>query len=390
MSGHFDLPHSDTETTVHEAFERMRRLIPTNPFLHIPAGGASDVLELTYEQARSAVDAIIGAYRQAGFGRHHHVALVLESRADFYLHWLALNQIGATLVPIGSDLVDRGDEPCPATRRSRPQSFASRAAALRPSARAHRIAGLQIACPGLNDPALPRAHAPRSAEAATRRGNRVYLGKHRAAEGLHAIERVLSHLRTVVPRHGRALCAAARRRALHHAAASQSRQRPRLFEHGRDHHGRVHRAARSIQIGPMVGDRPSNHAATRHALSGRDAQHVAQIAANAHGASNTSCALESVEACSSPITNCSKSVSEFPLLEAWGDDGKPAVPVPSRPTAGRGMWGPVASAGLRPKYSEARIVDEHGKSVPPGTVGELVVRATGADPRRGYFFRLLP
>lgn len=106
MTTIFDLNHSDTETTVHEAFERMRRLFPGNPFLHIPEGSPGGSQEFTYEQTGSAVDEITTLYRDAGYSRHHHVALLLESRADFYLHWLALNNIGATLVPIGRDLVD--------------------------------------------------------------------------------------------------------------------------------------------------------------------------------------------------------------------------------------------------------------------------------------------
>ena len=66
-----------------EAFERMRRLLPGNPFLHIPAGSPGGPQELTYEQTGAAVDEIIAQYREAGHSRHHHVALVLEARAEF-------------------------------------------------------------------------------------------------------------------------------------------------------------------------------------------------------------------------------------------------------------------------------------------------------------------
>lgn len=38
-----------------------------------------------------------------------------------------------------------------------------------------------------------------------------------------------------------------------------------------------------------------------------------------------------------------------------------------------------------PSFAEAAVVDEEGNAVPAGTVGELVVRAAGPDPRRGFF-----
>lgn len=160
----FDLDQSDRETTVHEAFERVRRLIPNNPFLHIPAVSPGGPQELTYEQAGAAVDEIVPLYREAGYRRHHHVALLLESRADFYLHWLALNNIGATLVPIGSDLVE--EEMSLVLQHGEVDlviCLPSRLAAAQRAA--NDISGLQIACLESSNQALPRAREPRSAAA---------------------------------------------------------------------------------------------------------------------------------------------------------------------------------------------------------------------------------
>src|SRR5262249_57153917 len=41
--------------------------------------------------------------------------------------------------------------------------------------------------------------------------------------------------------------------------------------------------------------------------------------------------------------------------------------------------------GKSTAWMEGRIVDERDAEVPRGTPGELVVRAPGADPRRGFF-----
>lgn len=102
-SGSPDLDDGN-DASVHEAFQRARRQHGDRPFLHVPAHCAGGPVDLTYEQAGTRIESIIAGYRHAGYGKGHHVALLLDSRADFYLHWLALNAIGATIVPLGADL----------------------------------------------------------------------------------------------------------------------------------------------------------------------------------------------------------------------------------------------------------------------------------------------
>lgn len=94
----------DAVTSVHGAFESTRRRCGGRPFLHIPARCAGGRVDLTYEQAGLAVERSIEGYRRAGYGAGHHIALLLDNRAEFYIHWLALNAIGATAVPIGAEL----------------------------------------------------------------------------------------------------------------------------------------------------------------------------------------------------------------------------------------------------------------------------------------------
>jgi acyl-CoA synthetase (AMP-forming)/AMP-acid ligase II len=94
--------------SVQQAFEAAAARWPDNPFFGvleetariygIPAG------EITYRQAKARVDALAAAYRAAGWGAGHRIALLLENRPDFVMHWLAINTIGASIVPINPDL----------------------------------------------------------------------------------------------------------------------------------------------------------------------------------------------------------------------------------------------------------------------------------------------
>ena len=43
-------------------------------------------------------------YHDAGYGPGHRVGLMLENRPSFFLHWLALNQLGVSVVPLNPDL----------------------------------------------------------------------------------------------------------------------------------------------------------------------------------------------------------------------------------------------------------------------------------------------
>jgi crotonobetaine/carnitine-CoA ligase len=71
----------------------------------------------------------------------------------------------------------------------------------------------------------------------------------------------------------------------------------------------------------------------------------------------------------------------FPLVEVWGmtETGRiTADNVEPRRIATRAFGKPIRDL-------EARVVDEQDRVVPRGTEGELLVRASGADPRRGFF-----
>ena len=93
--------------TVFEAFMATAEAAPEHAFLAVPpAPGRAyhpDGVELTYGQVRAEVLRQRERYAAAGYGHGHRVALLLENRPEFFLHYLALNALGTSIVPINPD-----------------------------------------------------------------------------------------------------------------------------------------------------------------------------------------------------------------------------------------------------------------------------------------------
>ncbi len=77
------------------------------PFICIPANPDRDYaprgLELTYRDANETIQALGDRYASAGYGLGSRVSLLLENRPEHVLHRLALNCIGASVVPVNPD-----------------------------------------------------------------------------------------------------------------------------------------------------------------------------------------------------------------------------------------------------------------------------------------------
>lgn len=65
-------------------------------------------LEITYGEGADIVGDLRERYARAGYGFGHRVAILLENRPDFHLHFLALNGLGTSIVPLNPDY--RADE----------------------------------------------------------------------------------------------------------------------------------------------------------------------------------------------------------------------------------------------------------------------------------------
>ncbi|MDO8704406.1 MAG: AMP-binding protein [Sulfuricaulis sp.] len=91
--------------TVYEAFQNSVAVSPDNAFLCVPPGRdfAPQGMELSYAQVARQVAEVASAYHAAGYGPGHRVALLLENRPDHFVHFLALNSLGVSQVPVNPD-----------------------------------------------------------------------------------------------------------------------------------------------------------------------------------------------------------------------------------------------------------------------------------------------
>ena len=98
----------DVSDTVFDAFSTAAARWAERPFLCVLAETAAiyriDAGELSYREAAQRIAALRDAYAAAGYGHGHRVGLLLENRPAFFLHWFALNGLGASVVPINADL----------------------------------------------------------------------------------------------------------------------------------------------------------------------------------------------------------------------------------------------------------------------------------------------
>jgi acyl-CoA synthetase (AMP-forming)/AMP-acid ligase II len=87
-------------TTVFSAFERTARAHGSRPFLQV----FPERIEYSYAHALALVADIAARYRAAGYGPGHRVALRLPNCPEFLLHFLALNSLGTSVLPLNPDL----------------------------------------------------------------------------------------------------------------------------------------------------------------------------------------------------------------------------------------------------------------------------------------------
>ena len=100
------------EETIFALFASTAKFNPHSLFLIIPPALGRDYLpqgqEFTYAEAMENVLFLQRKYKEAGYGPGHRIALLLENRPEFIFHFLALNSLGSSIVPINPDY--QGDE----------------------------------------------------------------------------------------------------------------------------------------------------------------------------------------------------------------------------------------------------------------------------------------
>jgi acyl-CoA synthetase (AMP-forming)/AMP-acid ligase II len=93
--------------TVYEAFRDTAVRAPQADFLWIlPETARNYGIEpgsWSYSRALGEVERLKSAYASAGLGQGHRAALMLENRPAFFFHWLALNALGVSVVPVNPE-----------------------------------------------------------------------------------------------------------------------------------------------------------------------------------------------------------------------------------------------------------------------------------------------
>jgi len=92
----------------YHALQAQARARPDRLFLSAPASAelpyAPDGFAHRYGEALANIETLRAAYAAAGYGHGACVALLLENRPEFFWHWLALNALGVSILPINPDL----------------------------------------------------------------------------------------------------------------------------------------------------------------------------------------------------------------------------------------------------------------------------------------------
>ncbi|MCC5970283.1 MAG: AMP-binding protein [Pararhodobacter sp.] len=369
-------------TSPYEAFSRTAARRPDLDLARAPASAAlpwaPGGFALSYGEAAAQVAELRAAYLAAGYGAGSRVALLLQNRPGFLLHWLALNAIGASIVPLNGDM--RPEE-------LRHQMLVSNAEAViavsgfEALLQAGLPAGVRVARP---DAPPPPAATPRTArvgrpddEAAllftsgsTGKPKACILSNHYfihvaqwyvSMPGIAAMRPDSEVALTPLPFfHMNALgCTAVGMMLIGGTIVPLDRFSARRWWSAVADSGAtiVHGLGVIPAILLQLPESPDErrHRARFTFSPGVDDRHKAAFAAR----------------------------FGLPIVEGWAmtETGGAAI------TDTAGLPGPLGPRCIgRPRAGmEWRIVDEAGADVPLGTPGELWVRSAGDDPRRGFF-----
>ncbi len=373
--------------TVFDLFAAAARRAPEGGCLCAPPMAGRpyhpDGVEISYRAARERVAALGALYREAGYGRGHRVALLLENRPDFHLHWWALNALGCAIVPINpawrqDEMVYLIDHSEAGLVVSVPERLADIEAAVRlckhavpivdaaalPARLPAPLGGVSAAgAPGVDDEA---ALLYTSGTTGRPKGciltNRYFLNAarwYREAGGLMALEEGCERLLNPLPLHHANALAIGSMAMLSAAGCIVMADRFHPRSWWTDVAATRATIIHYLGIMPPLllslppGPEDRTHAVKFGAGAGIDPKHHEAFEAR----------------------------FGFPLIEGWGMT-EVAMPtwasVEPRQSDTRAFGRPLSGC-------EVQVVDDEDRAVPPGVPGELTLRMTGHDPRRGLF-----
>lgn len=361
---------------------------PDRPFLNVLPSVAEKYSieegEISFSRVLARADAWADRLSQAGYGAGMRVAVLLENRPDYFLLWLGLNRIGASVVPINPDL-----------RAAELEYLIGHAEPALIVAIPRRLAELQAAAVAAGVDA--RAIAPGDDIPAPRAGAAV-ARQAKDAEGTEAA--VLYTSGTTGQPKGCVLTNAyftevARWYATLGGIVSLTTDGERMITPLPIFH--MNAMAYSFMSMMAVGgcltaldrfhpstwwrDVRQSGATCLHYLgvmpsilmslppAPEDRAHKVRFGFGAGVDPKLHAAFEERFG--------------FPLMEAWAMTETGAGAVISNHSADRLIG--KSALGRVPDWLEVRLVDEAGRDVAEGEPGELLVRRRGDDPRRGFF-----
>ncbi len=372
----------ETRPSVYLTFAAAAERWGDRPFLHAPADaiGAPAPFDQSFTESARAVDQLRASYDAKGFGNGHRIGLALDNHPAFFLHFLALNALSTSIVPLNTAM--------------RPEELATIVAAADLDAivawpkhadvlQASQELGstsVPLASPSLDD--LPRAEKPATApdEDADREAAMLFTsgttGKpkgcilsnayftwvghfYASLGGYCAFREGEDRILTPLPvNHMNALACSFMAAMLTGSC---------LIQLDRFHASRWWETVRETRASVIhyLGVRPAIVLQRDDETAGIDVRF-------GFGAGVDPRHHATFEA-----------RFGFPLIEAWAmtETGAAAWITANREPRHVG----TRCFGRAPDHLDVRIIDDAGADLPDGEPGELIVRARGDDPRRCFF-----
>jgi acyl-coenzyme A synthetase/AMP-(fatty) acid ligase len=338
---------------------------------------------LRYAEARSRVAAIAARLQAAGYGAGQRIAVALDNRIEFFLHFLALNSLGISIVPLNAAMSGQELgfilEHCDAALVVTHEGHAVHIDASLPRVAAPRIAAplhivtaqerafpvaarLPVAAP--NEAALLYTSGTTGAPKGCILSNEYFLEIGHLYTGLGGYCRFLGGDRLVTP------LPVTHMNALAVSFMAMLMTGGCLIQLDRFHPSTWWQSLRSSRatVFHYLGVMPAMLLKAPPAPQGP----LKRVLRFGFGAGVDPRHHEAFER-----------RFAMPLIEAW-----------AMTETGAGAWITANQEprhvgqrcfGKAPKGLAYRIVDDSGLDVAPGAAGELLVRQEGGDPRRGFF-----